>query len=138
MMKAILHWVSLKYIQSQTSYIEPSKSRKGEAATKHRRSQYEANRGTCLGKILPNTVNFYFFYQTDNIRRFHTADFVQQTVCSPRLQFLPGYGSAKEESGEFKQHLGGNNVSCLIMRELVKEGFDCTQRIEQLDVCFKI
>ena len=51
----------------------------------HRRSQYEANRGTCLGKILPNTVDFYFFYQTDNIRRFHTADFVQRTVCSPRL-----------------------------------------------------
>ena len=52
---------------------------------KHRRSQYEANRGTRLGKILPNTVDFYFFYQTDNIRRFHTADFVQRTVCSPRL-----------------------------------------------------
>ena len=51
----------------------------------HRRSQYEANRGTRLGKILPNTVDFYFFYQTDNIRRFHTADFVQRTVCSPRL-----------------------------------------------------
>ena len=49
------------------------------------RSQYEANRGTRLGKILPNTVDFYFFYQTDNIRRFHTADFVQRTVCSPRL-----------------------------------------------------
>ena len=61
---------------------------------KHRRSQYEANRGTRLGKILPNTVDFYFFYQTDNIRRFHTADFVQRTVCSPRLQFLPGYGPA--------------------------------------------
>ena len=52
---------------------------------KHRRSQYEANRGTRLGKILPNTVDFYFFYQTDNIRRFHTADFLQRTVCSPRL-----------------------------------------------------
>ena len=52
---------------------------------KHRRSQYEANRGTHLGKILPDTVDFYFFYQTDNIRRFHTADFVQRTVCSPRL-----------------------------------------------------
>ena len=51
----------------------------------HRHSQYEANRGTRLGKILPNTVDFYFFYQTDNIRRFHTADFVQRTVCSPRL-----------------------------------------------------
>ena len=51
----------------------------------HRRSQYEANRGTRLGKILPNTVDFYFFYQTDNIRRFHTADFVQRTVCLPRL-----------------------------------------------------
>ena len=51
----------------------------------HRRSQYEANRGTRLGKILSNTVDFYFFYQTDNIRRFHTADFVQRTVCSPRL-----------------------------------------------------
>ena len=51
----------------------------------HRRSQYEANRGTHLGKILSNTVDFYFFYQTDNIRRFHTADFVQRTVCSPRL-----------------------------------------------------
>ena len=51
-----------------------------------RRSQYEANRGTRLGKILPNTADFYFFfYQTDNIRRFHTADFVQRTVCSPRL-----------------------------------------------------
>ena len=49
------------------------------------RSQYEANRDTRLGKILPNTVDFYFFYQTDNIRRFHTADFVQRTVCSPRL-----------------------------------------------------
>ena len=42
-------------------------------------------RGTRLGKILQNTVDFYFFYQTDNIRRFHTADFVQRTVCSPRL-----------------------------------------------------
>ena len=41
----------------------------------HRRSQYEANRGTHLGKILPNTVDFYFFYQTDNIRRFHTASY---------------------------------------------------------------
>ena len=51
----------------------------------HRRSQYEANRGTRLGKILSNTVDFYFFYQTDNIRRFHTADFVQRTVCLPRL-----------------------------------------------------
>ena len=51
----------------------------------HRRSQYELNQGTRLGKILPNTVDFYFFYQTDNIRRFHTADFVQRTVCSPRL-----------------------------------------------------
>ena len=37
---------------------------------------------------------FIFFYQTDNIRRFHTADFVQRTVCSPRLSFLPGYGPA--------------------------------------------
>ena len=54
-------------------------------AQKQGRSQYEANRGTRLGKILPNTVDFYFFYQTDNIRRFHTADFVQRTVCSPRL-----------------------------------------------------
>ena len=27
----------------------------------HRRSQYEANQGTRLGKILPNTVDFYFF-----------------------------------------------------------------------------
>ena len=53
--------------------------------TNQGRSQYEANRGTRLGKILPNTVDFYFFYQTDNIRRFHTADFVQRTVCSPRL-----------------------------------------------------
>ena len=51
----------------------------------HRRSQYEAKRGTRLGKILSNTVDFYFFYQTDNIRRFHTADFVQRTVCSPRF-----------------------------------------------------
>ena len=57
----------------------------GVVYTHHRRSQYEANRGTRLGKILPNTVDFYFFYQTDNIRRFHTADFVQRTVCSPRL-----------------------------------------------------
>ena len=54
-------------------------------AQMHRRRQYEANRGTRLGEILPNTVDFYFFYQTDNIRRFHTADFVQRTVCSPRL-----------------------------------------------------
>ena len=45
----------------------------------------EANRGTRLGKILSNTVDFYFFYHTDNIRRFHTADFVQRTVCSPQL-----------------------------------------------------
>ena len=52
---------------------------------KQGRSQYEANRGTRLGKILPDTVDFYFFYQTDNIGRFHTADFVQRTVCSPRL-----------------------------------------------------
>ena len=55
------------------------------SSTVQGRSQYEANRGTRLGKILPNTVDFYFFYQTDNIRRFHTADFVQRTVCSPRL-----------------------------------------------------
>ena len=30
-------------------------------------------------------LSIFFFYQTDNIRRFHTADFVQRTVCSPRL-----------------------------------------------------
>ena len=30
-------------------------------STSHRRSQYEANRGTRLGKILSNTVDFYFF-----------------------------------------------------------------------------
>ena len=73
------------YTVIDLAYIAPSKSRKGEAATKHRRSQYEANRGTRLGKILPNTVDFYFFYQTDNIRKFHKADFVQRTVCSPWL-----------------------------------------------------
>ena len=55
----------------------------GQFSTVHRRSQYEANRGTRLGKILPNTVDFYFFYQTDNIRRFHTADFVQRTANGP-------------------------------------------------------
>ena len=55
------------------------------ALYRHCRSQYEANRGTRLGKILSNTVDFYFFYQTDNIRRFHMADFVQRTVCSPWL-----------------------------------------------------
>ena len=30
-------------------------------STSHRRSQYEANRDTRLGKILSNTVDFYFF-----------------------------------------------------------------------------
>ena len=72
----------------------------------HRRSQYEANRGTRLGKILPNTVDFYFFYQTDNIRRFHAADFVQRTVCSPRLLFLPGYGP---DINEFPRFLLGES-----------------------------
>ena len=39
---------------------------------KHRRSQYEANRGTHLGKILPNTVDFYFF-----IRPIILEDFIR-------------------------------------------------------------
>ena len=85
--------VSLRYaqvnIKRQTLYIAIIRrfqmQERKYATFHHRRSQYEANRGTRLGKILPNTVNFYFFYQTDNIRRFHTADFVQRTVCSPRL-----------------------------------------------------
>ena len=38
----------------------PAKNRK-PGLHLHRRSQYEANRGTRLGKILPNTVDFYFF-----------------------------------------------------------------------------
>ena len=38
----------------------------------HRRSQYEANRGTRLGKILPNTVDFYFF-----IRLIILEDFIR-------------------------------------------------------------
>ena len=38
----------------------------------HRRSQYEANRGTRLGKILPNTVDFFFF-----IRLIILEDFIQ-------------------------------------------------------------
>ena len=36
------------------------------------RSQYEANRGTRLGKILPNTVDFYFF-----IRLIILEDFIR-------------------------------------------------------------
>ena len=39
---------------------------------RHRRSQYEANRGTRLGKILPNTVDFYFF-----IRLIILEDFIR-------------------------------------------------------------
>lgn len=31
-----------------------------------------------------------------------------------------GEAATKEESGEFKQHLGGSNVSCMLMRVLVK------------------
>ena len=31
-----------------------------------------------------------------------------------------GEAATEEESGEFKQHLGGSNVSCLLMRVLVK------------------
>ena len=38
----------------------------------HRRSQYEANRGTRLGKILSNTVDFYFF-----IRLIILEDFIR-------------------------------------------------------------
>ena len=41
-------------------------------ARHHRRSQYEANRGTRLGKILPNTVDFYFF-----IRLIILEDFIR-------------------------------------------------------------
>ena len=37
----------------------------------HCRSQYEANRGTRLGKILPNTVNFFF------IRLIILEDFIR-------------------------------------------------------------
>ena len=82
--------IKKKELQRLKVSEEDVKRRHGSIARKlnghkHRRSQYEANRGTRLGKILPNTVDFYFFYQTDNIRRFHTADFVQRTVCSPRL-----------------------------------------------------
>ena len=39
----------------------------------HRRSQYEANRGTRLGKILSNTVDFYFFF----IRLIILEDFIR-------------------------------------------------------------
>ena len=38
----------------------------------HRRSQYEANQGTRLGKILPNTVDFFFF-----IRLIILQDFIR-------------------------------------------------------------
>ena len=38
----------------------------------HRRSKYEANRGTRLGKILSNTVDFYFF-----IRLIILEDFIR-------------------------------------------------------------
>ena len=31
-----------------------------DVGVNHRRSQYEANRGTRLGKILSNTVDFFF------------------------------------------------------------------------------
>ena len=90
---AIDHWINnngvgaLRASGTYPAKINPSALPSGGSIkdTHHRRSQYEANRGTRLGKILPNTVDFYFFYQTDNIRRFHTADFVQRTVCSPRL-----------------------------------------------------
>ena len=43
-----------------------------ECLRHHRRSQYEANRGTRLGKILPNTVDFYFF-----IRLIILEDFIR-------------------------------------------------------------
>ena len=72
-----------EFVSHYTVYIGGLRDFSNQAVS-HRRSQYEANRGTRLGKILSNTVDFYFFYQTDNIR-FHTADFVQRTVCSPRL-----------------------------------------------------
>ena len=84
-------WQTLDYESSTFSLRDvrdfkiQGRGRQREGQKNQGRSQYEANRGTRLGKILPNTVDFYFFYQTDNIRRFHTADFVQRTVCSPRL-----------------------------------------------------
>ena len=53
---------------------------------------------------------FIFFYQTDNIRRFHTADFVQRTVCSPRLYFLPGYGPG--EAFFSVKHWGERKEEC--------------------------
>ena len=40
--------------------------------TIHRRSQHEANPGTRLGKILPNTVDFYVF-----IRLIILEDFIR-------------------------------------------------------------
>ena len=89
-----LEWINVRpFRNTQTKTSDPSPylyktKTTGSENNKlevHRRSQYEANRGTRLGKILPNTVDFYFFYQTDNMRRFHTADFAQRTVCSPRL-----------------------------------------------------
>ena len=45
----------------------------GVVYTHHRRSQYEANRGTRLGKILSNTVDFYFFF----IRLIILEDFIR-------------------------------------------------------------
>ena len=48
MMKAILHWVSLKCIiimQSKTSYMAPSKRRKGEAATKEGSGEFKQHLG---------------------------------------------------------------------------------------------
>ena len=89
-----LEWINVRpFRNTQTKTSDPSPylyktkitGSENNKLEVHRRSQYEANRGTRLGKILPNTVDFYFFYQTDNMRRFHTADFVQRTVCSPRL-----------------------------------------------------
>jgi len=41
------------------------------------RSQYEANRGTCLGKILPNVIDFCFH------QRFYSAGMPMHSEESP-------------------------------------------------------
>ena len=65
---SVLDKVSLRFAQRSVSneawsfsHAIQSKSLFTSKQVVHRRSQYEANRGTRLGKILSNTVDFYFF-----------------------------------------------------------------------------
>ena len=65
---SVLDKVGLRFAQRSVSnaarsflHAIKSKSLFTSKQVVHRRSQYEANRGTRLGKILSNTVDFYFF-----------------------------------------------------------------------------